>query len=87
MFGYLVATIQRKDAKTQRHKEKLFFLLLCAFASLVEPTLPQSRSFRGGLGKLSINSSALMVKNPEALQRRVLQKANTTLPKTYCQDC
>jgi hypothetical protein len=31
------------------------------------------KSFRGGLGKLSINSSALMVKNPEALKRQFLQ--------------
>jgi hypothetical protein len=39
------------------------------------------KSFRGGLGKLSINSSALMVKNPEALQRRVLQPLSAKDPR------
>ena len=37
------------------------------------PTLPQSRSFRGGLGKLSNHSSCLDGEEPHALQGGVLQ--------------
>ena len=39
----------------------------------VAPTLPQSRSFRGGLGKLSTHSSCLDGEESHALQGRVLQ--------------
>ncbi len=44
-----------------------------ALAPVLERTLPQSRSLWGGLSKLSTDSSALIVPNPEALQGRVLQ--------------
>ncbi len=36
--------------------------------SWIEPTLPQSRSFEGGLSTLFAPSSALMAQNPDALQ-------------------